>query len=117
MAYADDSTFFLRDRKSVIELMNELNAFPNFSGLKPNKTKFEIASIGVLNRVQVALCLCGKKCVILNNEIVKILGFIHLEQDKSFCEHIIKIEHFKNFKIMAPETVRKNYGFQILECF
>ena len=75
MAYGDDSTFFLRDRKSVIELMNELNAFPNFSGLKPNKTKCEIASIGVLNRVQVALCLCGKKCVILNNEIVKILGF------------------------------------------
>ena len=106
--------------------MNELNAFSNFSGLKPNKTKSEIASIGVLNGVQVALCLCGKKCVILNNETVKILGlhFSHnktyLQQDKRFCEHIIKIEHFKNFKILAPETVnfrRKNYGFQILECF
>ena len=45
MDYADDSTFFLRDRKSVIELMNELNAFSNFSGLKPNKTKCEIARL------------------------------------------------------------------------
>ena len=26
-AYADDATFFLKDRKSIIELMNELNTF------------------------------------------------------------------------------------------
>ena len=52
--------------------MNELNTFSNFSGLKPNKTKCEIAGIGVLNGVQVALC--GMKCVNLNNETVKILG-------------------------------------------
>ena len=82
MAYADESTFFLRDRKFVIELMNELNAFSNFSGLKPNKTKCEIASIGVLNGVQVALCLCGKNCVILNNETVKIFGF-HSSHNKT----------------------------------
>ena len=29
--------------------MNELNTFSNFSGLKPNKTKCEIAGICVLN--------------------------------------------------------------------
>ena len=33
--YADDTTFFLNDRSSIIELMNELNIFSNFSGLKP----------------------------------------------------------------------------------
>ena len=86
-AYADDTTFFLKDRNSIIELMNELNIFSNISGLKPNKTKCEIAGIGVLNGVQVALC--GMKCVNLNNETVKILG-VHfsynknLEQDKNF---------------------------------
>ena len=95
-AYADDTTFFLKDRNSIIELMNELNTFSNFSGLKPNKTKCEIAGIGVLNGVQVALC--GMKCVNLNNETVKILG-VHfscnknLEQNKNFCEHIVKIEN------------------------
>ena len=73
--------------------MSELNIFSKFSGLKPNKTKCEIAGIGILNRVQVALC--GMKCVNLNNETVKILG-VHfsynknLEQDKNFSEHLSK---------------------------
>ena len=95
-AYADNTTFSLKDRKSIIELMNELNTFSNFSGLKPNKTKDEIAGIGALNGVQVALC--GMKCINLNNVIMKMLGvhFLYnknLEQDKNFCEHIVKIEN------------------------
>ena len=64
-AYADDTTFFLKDRNSIMELMHELNVFPNISGLKRNNEKCEIAGIGVLNGVQVALC--GMKCVNLNN--------------------------------------------------
>ena len=80
--------------------MNELNTFSNFSGLKLNKAKCEIAGIGVLNGVQVALC--GMKCVNLNNDTVKILGFHflynrNLEQDQIFCEHIVKIEKFLNY--------------------
>ena len=50
-AYGDDTTFFLKDRNSIIELMSELNTFSKFSGLKPNKTKFEFTGIGVLNGV------------------------------------------------------------------
>ena len=67
--------------------MNEINTFPNFAGLKPNKAKYEIVGIGVLNGVQVTLC--GMKCVNLNDETMKILG-VHfsynknLEQDKHF---------------------------------
>ena len=58
-------------------------------------TKCEIAGIGVLNGVQVALCCM--KCVILNNETVKILGVHfsynkHLEEDKKFSEQFLKIE-------------------------
>ena len=49
--YPDDTTFFLTDRKAIIELMSELNTFSNFSRLKPDKTKCEIAGIGVLNGV------------------------------------------------------------------
>ena len=72
-----------------------LNIFSNFSGLKPNKTKCEIAGIAVLNGVQVALC--AMKCVNLNNETVKTLG-VHfsynknLEQVKNVSKHILKIE-------------------------
>ena len=71
-AYADDTTFFLKNRKSIIELMNVLNTISSFSGLKSNKTKYEIAGIGVLNGIQAVLC--GMKCVNRNNETVKILG-------------------------------------------
>ena len=42
-AYADDTTFFLKDEKSVIELMKIFDIFSTFSGLKPNKRKCEIA--------------------------------------------------------------------------
>ena len=64
-AYAADTTFFLKDRYSIIELMSELNIFSNFSALKPNKIKCETAGIGVLVRV----ALCGMKCVNLNNKL------------------------------------------------
>ena len=95
-AYADDTTFFLKDKKSITELMNELNTFSKFSGLKPNKTNCETSGIGVLNGVQVALC--GMKCVNLNNETVNILGVRlsynkNLEQNKNFCEYVVKIEN------------------------
>ena len=104
--------------------MSELNTFSKFSGLKPNQTKFEVVGIGVLNGVQVALS--GMKFVNLNNKTMKILGVLflynkNLEQDKNFCEHIVKIESIlKHFKIMAHKTVnfrRKNYGLQILSYF
>ena len=94
-AYADNTNFFRKDRKSIAELMNKKNTFSNFSGLKPNKTKCEIAGIGVLNGVQVALC--DMKCVNFNDETTQILG-VHfsynknLEQDKKCWEHIVKIE-------------------------
>ena len=64
--------------------------------------------IGVLNGVQVALC--DMKCVNLNNETVKILGvhFLYnenLQQDKNFCEHIVKIENILKLYGMLPLEV------------
>ena len=65
-AYADDSTFLLKDRNSIIELMSKLSTFSNFSRLKPSKKNYGITGIGVLNGVQAALC--GMKCVNLIKE-------------------------------------------------
>ena len=48
--YTDNTTFFLKDTKSVIELMNIFDTFSKFSGLKPNKSKCEIAGIGAPER-------------------------------------------------------------------
>ena len=71
-AYADDTTFFLKDKESIKELIKMFALFSNFSGLKPNFSKCEIAGIGVLKSVKVAVC--GMKCVDLTKETLKIVG-------------------------------------------
>ena len=119
-AYADETTFFLKAIKTIIELMSELNAFSSFPGLKPNKTKCAIAGIGVLNGVQMALC--GMKCVNIINETMKILDVYfsynkNLEQDKNLLQtYCQKRKHFKNIPHETVNFRRKNYGLQILSC-
>ena len=49
-AYADDSTFFLRNIDSVMELARTFKEFLYFSDLSPNMFKCEIAAIGSLER-------------------------------------------------------------------
>ena len=71
-AYADDTTFFLNDQKSIRELMKTFKLFSKFSGLKPNILKCEVAGIGSLKGVKMAVC--GIKCIDLTTETIKILG-------------------------------------------
>ena len=54
--YADESSFFFKNKKSVIEAFKILDEFSFFSELKPNKEKCEVAGIGVKKGVKVALC-------------------------------------------------------------
>ena len=96
-AYADETTFFLKDTKSVIELMNIFDTFSKFSGLKPNKSKCEIASIGALKGVQVALC--SMRFIDLVSNIVKILGI--------YCSFNDKLEIQENFK--RQKNFSKNF--------
>ena len=102
-AYADDTTFFVKNKKLVIEILNTLNEFSIFSGLKPNKSKCEIVGIGSMNgtSMSVKMALCGMKSINLNFETIKILGthFSYnkkLEQEKNFYEHINKIQNVLN---------------------
>ena len=95
-AYADDTTFFLQNKNSVKMLLEAFHAFSFFSGLKPNKSKCEIARTGLLKRVNVALC--GMECVNLEKDTIKILGIHYsynqaLENDQNFTDQIIKIEN------------------------
>ena len=94
-AYADDTTFFLKNKKSVILLTEVFHSFSLYSGLKPNKSKCEIAGIGTLKGVKVALC--GMECINLNENTIKILGIHYsydkiLENEKNFKKHILNIE-------------------------
>ena len=59
-AYADDTTFFLKDKKSVKDVMNVFDTFSIYSGLKRKKYKCEIAGIDVLKGVSMELC--GIEC-------------------------------------------------------
>ena len=68
-AYADDTTFSLKDENSIVHLSKKW--IPDFSGLEPNTTKCEVAEIVVLKGVQVALG--GMKCIDVRNEAIKIL--------------------------------------------
>ena len=95
-AYADDTTFFLQNKNHVKMLLEAFHAFSFFSGLKPNKSKCEIAGIGLLKGVNVALC--GMECVNREKDTIKILGIHYsynqaLENDENFTDQIIKIEN------------------------
>ena len=79
--------FFLKDENFIAHLSKVLRLFSDFSGLKPNTTKCEIAGVGVLKRVQAAVC--GIKCIDLRNEAIKTLG--------TYFSYNQKIEDDKNF--------------------
>ena len=90
----------------VIELMNIFDTFSKFSGLKPNKSKCEIASIGALKGVQVALC--GMRFIDLVSNTVKILGI--------YCSFNDKLEIQENFK--RQKNFSKNFTiFENERCF
>ena len=78
-ACTDDTIFFLRDKRSIKELLNTFATFSKYSGLKPNHEKCEIAGIGVLKSVKVAVC--GMKCIDLCNDTIKITG-VHFSHNK-----------------------------------
>ena len=103
LAYADDTT----NTESVINLLKIFNYFSHFSGLKPDKSKCEIACIGVLEGVKVALC--GMRCVNLDEDTTKILEIHHsynkqLENDENFKKYIAKIKNVKTVESKEPVT-------------
>ena len=53
-AYADDTTLFLKEKNNVIELMKTFDIFLTFSGLKPNKSKCQIAGLDALKGVKLS---------------------------------------------------------------
>ena len=86
-AYADDITFFLKDKESAKEAANFFDTFSIYSGLKPDKSKCEIAGIGVLK--EVSMELCEMESIDLTKNSIKILG-IHFSYNE-------KIENEENF--------------------
>ena len=88
--------FLLKILNLVINLLEIFKHFSQFSDLKPNKSKCEIAGIGVLKGVKVAFC--GMRCVNLHEGTIEILGSYYsynkqLENDEDFIKYIAKIQN------------------------
>ena len=79
MAYVDDTTFFLKNQKSVIEVLKVFEWFSKQPGLEPNTSKCEIVGIGGLKEVNVALC--AMQSIDLKKESLETLA-IHFSFNK-----------------------------------
>ena len=119
-SYADDTTFFIKNESSAIEIFKTFESFSKYSGLKVNKSKCEIAGIGVKHGVHTALL--GTKNVNLNSNHIKILGvnFTYNQQiylEKNFIEVVEKIEkvlsiwRWRNLSLSGKITVFKSLAF------
>ena len=115
-AYADDTTFFVADLNSVLEINNVFGKFSSFSGLRLNNSKCEICGIGVKKGDNVALC--GFKNVDLTTNSVRILG-VHFSYNKAICkqrnftdvikkiENVIKVWNFRSLTLSGKITIFK----------
>ena len=77
-------------------MVNNFHILSRFSGLGPNLSKCEIAGIGVLKGVKVAVC--GIQCIDLVLDTIKILG-THF----SYKE---KLKEERNFRLIIANTQR-----------
>ncbi len=115
-AYADDTTFFLKNKKSIENLGKSLETFSKYSGLKPNASKCEISGIGTKRGVYVALC--GMKSVDLTSDAVKVLGIFYsynknISKVKNYIEllksteRIVNVWKMRNLTLLGKITVFK----------
>ena len=113
-AYADDTTFLLKDTISIKNMVDTFHLFLEFSGLKPNLSKCEITGIGVLKGVQIVVC--GVRCLDLKNDTLKILGthFSYnekLKEERNFYTTVTNIQQVLKIWKMRNLTRRENCYF------
>ena len=119
-SYADDTTFFIQNIDSIYEIFYTFETFSEFSGLKVNQSKCEIAGIGVKNGAKVALL--GLECVDLNQDSMRILG-VHFSynneifKEKNFQDVVNKIEkvlaiwRWRNLTLAGKISIFKSLAF------
>ena len=115
-AYADDTTFFVTDVDSILQINHTFSLFSEFSGLKLNTSKCEMCGIGVKKGDKTALC--GFKNVDLTLESIRILG-VHFSYNKDICmqrnfvdvikkmENVLKVWNMRNLTLAGRITIFK----------
>ena len=97
MAYADDSMCFLKDLASVKKLPDLFSYYSKYSDLKLNFFRCEIAGIGSLKEIEVAVF--GIKCVNLkvNNMQILIIHFSYSNKLNIKKNYLTVYQTFKMF--------------------
>ena len=110
----------LKKKNSITEIFKTFDTFSEFSGLKANRSKCEIAGIGVKNRAEVALL--DLKCINLLTDAVRILG-VHLSynseiyKEENFQETVNNIEsvlatwRWRNLTLLGKISIFKSLAF------
>ena len=106
-AYADDSTFFLRNEKSATEVIKTFDKFSLFSELKIDNAKLRMSAICVKKGLR---WHSGMHCIDLTEDVIKILGIYFsynkkLEQEKYFLNHLVKIRNLAISKLIRLALV------------
>ena len=97
-------------------MVNSFDIFSSFSGLRPTLSKCDIAGIGVLKGIKVAVC--GIQCVDLVLDTIKILGthFSYnkkLKEEINFClikaniERVLKLWKLRNLTLEGKILIFK----------
>ena len=119
-SYADVTTFFLKNEKSAQQVFATCSKISNYSGLNVNRSKCELAGIGVKRGVQTALQ--GVNNIDLKSAAIKILGVYFtynslIFREKNFFETIEQIENvlavwrWRNLTLSGKITVFKSIAF------
>ena len=117
-AYEDDTTFLLRDKRSIKELINIFATFSKYLGLKSSHEKCKIAGIEVMESLKVTVC--GMKCFdLFNNTITFTWNPLFAQKRKAkwknFLESVTKIQDvLKVWRMHCLASEGKIIVFKIL---
>ena len=116
-AYADDTTFFVKDIDSISKIFILFDEFSLFSGFKLNVSKCEVCGIGALKGVNTALC--NVKNINLTSDSIRVLG-IHFSYDsrireeknftgtiKKIC-NVLKVWKMRNLTLIGKIVIFKS---------
>lgn len=86
--------------------------FSLFSGLRPNKSKYELTSIAVLKKVKMSFC--GMESINLNSDSTKTFG-IHFSYNNQITskEHFVK--DWKRSQILKWEILKLNVKWTVFK--
>ena len=101
---------FLKNKNSIKELLNTINYFSSFTGLKLNLSKCEVAWIGTLKGVEVAI-----KVLIIPNQIIDALQ--QIQKDFLGNSFSPKVTHEnKDFEYGGLKHVDRKSKITSLQC-